>query len=331
MKNFVLAAIIIASVFAGCKNDLDVTADYKEITVVYGLLNQRDTAHYIKINKAYLGEGSAFVMAGVADSINYQAADLDVKLEEYNANGVLTNSFTLSRTVNEIAKDTGLFATDANVLYKLKQRLDSTRSYKLIVNNNKTGNTITSQTNLIKTLTIQSPALNSTINLIPINNLPFTVKFKSEKYAQVYSLTIRFNYFDDVNGVLTSRFVDWRFPNVKSSNANGGEDVLIPLDGDGLFRVLQDELEPPPVGTVRRSGKLQFMFYAGGEELSTYLDVNGPSNTLQQEKPEYTNIVNGLGIFSSRLNINRNNITMAPQSLDSLLNGRFTDDLGFVN
>ncbi len=330
MKNFVLAAII-ASVFVGCKNDLDVTADYKEITLVYGLLNQRDTAHYIKINKAYLGEGNAFKMAEVSDSINYQAADLDVKLEEYNANGLLTNTFPLFRTVNEIAKDTGLFANDANVLYKLKTKLDSTRSYKLIINNNKTGNTITAQTNLIKGLTIQSPALNSTINLIPITNLPFTVKFKSEKYAQVYSLTIRFNYKDDVSGTLTDHFVDWKFPNVKSNTANGGEDVLIPLDGEGLYRLIADQVPLPPIGTIRHSGKLEFKFYAGGEQLSTYLDVNGPSNTLQQEKPEYTNITNGLGIFSSRYNVTRGNITLSPQSLDSLINGRFTQDLGFVN
>lgn len=331
MKNFVLAAIIIASVFVGCKNDLDVTADYKEITVVYGLLNQRDTAHYIKINKAYLGEGNAFLMAEVSDSVNYKAADLDVKLEEYNANGVLTNTFPLYRTVNEIAKDTGLFANDANILYKLKHHLDSTRNYKLIINNNKTGNTITSQTNLIKGLTIQSPSLNSTINLIPVNNFPFTVKFKSEKYAQVYSLSIRFNYNDDASGVITNHFVDWKFPNVKSNTANGGEDVLIPLDGEGLYRLIADQVPPAPAGTVRHSGKLEFTFYAGGEQLSIYLDVNGVSNTLQQEKPEYTNINNGLGIFSSRYNTTRGNITLSPQSLDSLINGRFTGELGFVN
>ena len=35
---------------------------------------------YIKINKAYLGEGDALQMASVADSINYNPADLEVKI-----------------------------------------------------------------------------------------------------------------------------------------------------------------------------------------------------------------------------------------------------------
>lgn len=329
MKKMILAALCFAA-FAGCKNDLDVTADYKDITIVYGLLNQNDTAHYIKINKAYLGEGNALLMAAEADSVNYQAADLDVKLEEYNGS-VKTNTFVLERTINEIQKDTGLFSTDANVLYKLRTTLNPDRSYKLIIENNKTGNTISANTSLIKDINIQNPIANSTINLIPANNFNFTARVKSAKNAMVYSLVIRFNYFDDTNGTLVQRSVDWPFANVKSNNANGGEDVLFPVDGDGLFRLLDATLQPAPAGTVRRSGKLEFTFYAGGEELSTYLDVNGPSNTLQQEKPEYTNITNGLGIFSCRYNVTRGNITLAPQSLDSLLNGRFTSDLGFVN
>lgn len=328
MKKIILAALC-AAALVGCKNDLDVTADYKDITLVFGLLNQNDTAHYIKINKAYLGEGNAFMMAEVADSVNYQAADLDVVIEEYG-NGILTNTFVLERTVNEIQKDTGLFAADANILYKLRATLNPQRKYKLVIANHKTNDTITAETDLIAGLTIQNPAINSTINVIPVNSFPFTVKFKSAAHAMVYSLSIRFNYYDDNGSTLVQHYVDWNFPNVKSTNANGGEDVLIPIDGDGLFRRLDEQLQAPPVGTVRRSGKLEFTFYAGGEQLSTYLDVNGPSGTLQQEKPEYTNVTNGLGIFSSRFNVTRGNITLAPQSIDSLINGRFTYDLGFV-
>jgi hypothetical protein len=35
-------------------------------------------------------------------------------------------------------------------------------------------------------------------------------------------------------------------------------------------------------------------------ELSTFLEVHEPSSSLVQEKPEYSNIENGIGIFSAR-------------------------------
>lgn len=330
MKKYVLAAMAAVALLAGCKNDFDVMADYQDITVVYGLLNQNDTAHYIKINKAYLGEGNAFLMADVADSVNYQAADISARLEEYN-NSTLTNTFPLTRTVNEIAKDTGLFASDANILYKTTATLNPQRTYKLVIDNNKTGKTISAITPMIDNLNVSNPQNNQQVNIIG-NNFPFTVKFKSAKNALVYSLNIRF-YYNEVNTVtseVVTKSIDWPFTNVKSSNANGGEDILISLPADGFYQLLGANLGAPGANIERRTNRLEFIFYAGGEDLSTYLDVNGPSNTLQQEKPEYTNIVGGLGIFSCRYSTSRTNITLAPQALDSLINGRFTNQLGFT-
>lgn len=331
MKKYVLAAMAAVALLAGCKNDFDVMADYQDITVVYGLLNQNDTAHYIKINKAYLGEGNAFLMADVADSVNYQVTDISARLEEYN-NSTLTNTFPLTRTVNEIAKDTGLFASDANILYKTTATLNPQRTYKLVIDNNKTGKTITANTPMIDNLNVTNPQNNQLVNIVGNNNAQYTASFKSAKNALVYSMLIRFFYSDynTATNDSTVHSLDLTFPNLKSSNANGGETLLIPVNPDALFQLLAANLGAPGINIERHTNGMRFIFYAGGEDLSTYLDVNGPSNTLQQEKPEYTNINGGLGIFSCRYNKTVQNITLSPQSLDSLLNGRFTDQLGFT-
>src|SRR6187200_3718731 len=77
-----------------CSTDFDTIADYKEITVVYGLLNPYDSNEVlIRVNKAYLGEGNALIMAQQQDSINYAHA-LDVTLEKIT-NGVVTATYTL--------------------------------------------------------------------------------------------------------------------------------------------------------------------------------------------------------------------------------------------
>ena len=51
-----------------CEEDFDITASYKDVTVVYGLLDLGDDTTYLRINKAFLGDGNALLMAQVEDS-----------------------------------------------------------------------------------------------------------------------------------------------------------------------------------------------------------------------------------------------------------------------
>ena len=50
----------------------------------------------------------------------------------------------------------------------------------------------------------------------------------------------------------------------------------------------------------RELGNIDLEFVIAGTELNVYMEVSEPSNTVNQNKPSYTNIENGLGIFSSR-------------------------------
>src|ERR1700722_992454 len=86
MKNFISYCFIIL-LFIACNNKLNIDAPYKDITVVYGLLDQNDSAHYIRINKAFLGIGNALTMAQQYDSINYPTGTLTVILKDFDVNG----------------------------------------------------------------------------------------------------------------------------------------------------------------------------------------------------------------------------------------------------
>ena len=80
MKNLPIFLLVFSMVFMACETDFDVNANWKEVTVVYGLLDQSEQEQYIKINKAYLGEGDALQLATIADSVNYDPSDLEVKI-----------------------------------------------------------------------------------------------------------------------------------------------------------------------------------------------------------------------------------------------------------
>ncbi|MFN3874859.1 MAG: hypothetical protein ACK4L7_02980, partial [Flavobacteriales bacterium] len=67
MNHRLPAALMALSLLGACSTELDVNEPYKDISIVYGLLNQRDSLHFVKINKAFLGEGNALDMARVRD------------------------------------------------------------------------------------------------------------------------------------------------------------------------------------------------------------------------------------------------------------------------
>src|SRR5204862_7713213 len=87
---FILVSCILTGfLFDSCSTDFSVEAPYKETMVIYGLLNpdtMNGKVQYIRISKAYLGEGNALIMAQERDSVNY-ADILDVNLERIDANG----------------------------------------------------------------------------------------------------------------------------------------------------------------------------------------------------------------------------------------------------
>ena len=119
MKKIAIFLLLISTLFMACETDFEVNADWKEVMVVYGLLDQSQPKQYIKINKAYLGEGNALQMASVADSSNYNPADLEVKIIKVKdgpfESVIRLDSVYLDTTL--IVKDDGLFSTEKNIIY----------------------------------------------------------------------------------------------------------------------------------------------------------------------------------------------------------------------
>jgi hypothetical protein len=67
------------------------------------------------------------------------------------------------------------------------------------------------------------------------------------------------------------------------------------------------------------AGLVDYVVSAAGVEYNTYLNVNEPSTSLVQDRPEYTNIENGFGLLSSRYQKTRT-IEMNPITEQNLMN-----------
>ena len=75
MKKIHLALIAIIGLVSlqSCKDDIEITGEFIETAVVYGLLDQSDSLHYVKITRAFIGPGNAYDIAQIPDS-NYFAS-----------------------------------------------------------------------------------------------------------------------------------------------------------------------------------------------------------------------------------------------------------------
>ena len=161
MKKITFLFLLSSILFSSCETDFTVNADWKEVTVVYGLLDQSQEKQYIRINKAFLGNENAYVMASVADSINYNPNNLEVKIEKLSASGNVLATKILTDTI--MFKEDGLFSVEENIIYVFDTDnfLNEEKEYKLTITNLVSGNIISSQTKLIHNLSLMSAFNNS--------------------------------------------------------------------------------------------------------------------------------------------------------------------------
>ena len=144
MNRLLYTLILLASVMLfSCETDIDVNAPYEDITVVYGVVNPADSNHYIKINKAFLGDVNALDLAADANNFNYTADEIEITVEEVNNSNVIktfsTGAGTVVRTVNEIPKDAGVFDNTDNVLYKfVEPNINIANDYRIKIVNKET-------------------------------------------------------------------------------------------------------------------------------------------------------------------------------------------------
>lgn len=336
MKRMILLflnAILLSTLLSSCETDFDVSADWKDITIVYGLLNQDDSVHYLKINKAFLGNGNALEYAQIADSSSY-FDNLEVFITEVGKNGATrVLNFDTAHIAN---KDDGIFYSPYQVVYKSKFNLEENGSqYNLMVRNKITGKEVTSSTRLVKDFSITTPRPGqSSIDFISENNQ--YIKWQSAEDGKRYDLFIRFWFTEVLNTYdTTQRYIDWDLGTTKSKTLTGGEDMSFVYLPQSFYTACKTFIPYKDAGkeaevTSRLTNRVQFKIAVSGDAFNTYLDVNGSSSGVVQDRPEFTNIENGLGLFSCRY-IKSNSIAVGAQTEARLIaidNLKFVDKLG---
>jgi len=330
-----------------CSTDFDINAEYKDITIVYCLLNQKDSIHYARINKAFLGEGNALILAQDPQNSLYPYEDIEVTVEEW-LNNTLQTTFYLD-TVTIHNKVPGVFNSPSQLLYYFTAQLNENATYKIIVRNNKLGKIVEGETKIVGDFKLEKPYMPPVPPPPQVYNHPFIsfigtspigLEWLSAKNGKRYQVEMRYYYreTDVITSSVDTISILWQLGTVKSSDTDGNKLMKIEINKEGFFIMLKDNIPFNPQ-VKRKSLYLDFIFSVAGEEFNTYMEVNEPSSSLIQEKPVYTNISNGIGLFNTRFikdqlsNADKRpmRFQLNPQSITELMTGQHTNQLGFIN
>jgi len=335
---FILLSCSLLTGAISCSEDFQVTAPYKDITFIYGFLDMRDTAHYIRIQKAFLDENkSAIDMAKEADSNFYNS--LEVRIKELSGTNVVWSDLLTRVDMNQegYPKDSGVFFSTPNYAYKFKRPLNANYKYRLVVSNLATGDVDSSEISIIDTADMEISEIYSTGYKIrfdrtsPSNLAKFQIVAKAGPDARYLESMLRFHWTEkNLNdGSSTDKSANFRFATepVEKVNAQQSLDV----QNTSIYAFLRDAIKPAPAGVERYLDSVDLFVYAGGVDYYNYIATSliQAGITADQAKPTFTNILGDdvYGMFSTRTIKFRLNIPIDSTTLDSIQANPLTSPL----
>lgn len=346
MPRPVLAFALIV-LLSACSTELDINAPYKNITVVEGLLNMRDSLQFIKINKGFLGEGDALVYAQIPDSNEWAPEAIEYARVVRRLNGNTVATYDL--------RDTTIANRDPGTFYGPEQRLyyfHDPQPYSLLIGGVQTrvfldqnseyslemkvkGEEFGATTNIVNDFSFvganQNP--NVVVELMSGSNygeyfLGWTSNTDGKRYVAEY----RFNYKEVRNGVEGElKTITSRLGTVVRTPGVVNESMSVSMAGRSFFENIAASI-PADAGVERRIFLgLEFIVSVANEEFHTFLTLGEPVTGIIEDRPAYSNVNNGYGIFASRYVKKISGKRLGPLALAELADGDITGPLRFCS
>lgn len=315
LKN-ILFFVTIGCIGVGCNTDFELNAPYQPIPIIYGLLDQSADTQFVKINKSFLGDGNNVNYAGINDSVLFNTVSASVVELQ---NNVPINTYNLQELWVDNLED-GLFYEDSQKVYFFipTAPLNDQSTYQLNIETDEVGQPITAETNLIDGAGLSfdflfglSLGLNG-LQLADVdlgtNNVYYDpqVRWVTSKNGKRYELLMKFNYNEVKTTSSEIKSIYWKLSSQTSISTDGQEDMFKKISGEAFFEMIYaalDGYEDEPDVVKREIRGVEFIVSAGNEDLNTYIEVNEPATGVVTERPSFTNINGGIGLFGSKYQV----------------------------
>ena len=349
-----LPVLAVAAAFVGCKEDVELNAPYRSDTVIYGILDPVQDTQWVRINRTWLGDGNNLDAATIRDSSEYADGTFNGTVNAWKS-GNLQEAYTLESMTRQDKDDDGIFFGPEYTAYYFVagEELDDESVYELQLEfpdklvraeTNIIGTTPGSVTQPPQGIYYQMGFANVNGSLTLYND--FTAKWAPDDNASRYEVSFNIyvneiTYTDETWSTVESeklKVLDWFIGTETGFSDNGN--ITREVNGEQFFRFLEARLEANPL--IRREigvwdeenqqvHAIDFVLTVANDELDTYIEVNSPVTGVIQERPQYSNVSNGIGIFASRRQIIVPNLGLSAGSYTALFDGEITAPLNFCS
>tara|TARA_Y100000766_G_scaffold278915_1_gene286361 strand:+ start:112 stop:1251 length:1140 start_codon:yes stop_codon:yes gene_type:complete len=318
-KKIAIPFFSISLIFSSCSTDFELNAPYETIPVVYGLLDQSKDTQFVKINRSFLGYGNNVDYAAINDCTHFE--NVVAVLEEYNEFGNLIDHDTLKELMVGNLQP-GIFYEDSQKIYYLETNIDSLKeenTYHLKVSVPDKELNFDAETDLIKGSWLNfkfqtilylagSGFKVADVNLATTEDgyLEQTLRWTTAERGKRYELMLRLHYTEVYNDLSEQeKYLEWNLGRQISVSSSGGEEMFKDVSGGSFFNFVENQLqnyenEDQVMKRVLGMDAVEIILTAGNEDLNTYMQVNEPVTGIVTERPIFTNVNNGIGIFASK-------------------------------
>lgn len=333
----IFSLLALALILASCDNEIDINAEYQDLTIIYGMLDPDADTNYVRIQRGYLGDAAASASFNASDSLYYDSADIDVVIREYNPGE--NNALREAPLVYDDSKnlEPGTFTAEGFHLYRLPADFNISRNkeYEVIVYRLKDGTRASARTGIVGTIDLNQPReplnqrfYDGRIEFDVEQNLNGSNPQATLKMA-AYQVVLYFHYKEVNLNTKTEVFKteEIRLPLEESTF----DEQNLLFSGNQLNAALAGRIEADPSKRILRFFQgLDLRIIGASEELMTYIDLSRPSTGVNQNRPQYQQVVNGTGILSSRTEVFRDAILLQNSLYDRLVVSNLTCDLNFA-
>jgi len=340
MKKIFLFIAVVASaiIYPSCSNDIDLTSEWKDIPIVYGLISRSDSANYIRVEKAFIDNDiSALELAQNPDSLYYD--NISVQLRSLNPNSPVTYDLVrVDGNLEGFVREEGIFADAPNYLYKLALpvgELVGAQEYELVLNRGDNSELVTATALMVDDVEIRDPSNNPT-TADAVNWVQYGLKvgWRGSNGAQIFDVTLFLHIEEkDQANPANDRIVtlEWKIEdNLPAVYVNNQVRMDTRLNKIDLFQYLSNRLETNPM-VARKFLSFDVLVTGGGEALNDYISAGNANTgiTSTQVIPTYSNLSEGYGIFSSKNSTFHEGYVVNGSTIDSIQNNSLTQDLNF--
>jgi len=334
--NHLIFTVCVLCFFISCKK-FELDAPYKEVTVVYGVLDANLDTNYVKIYKGFQGGN---LHAQNPDSIYYYDK-IRVVLKEYDLDNIRTSrpDILLSYT-HDFPRDAGEFYYDKErIIYFTDEPLNKNNQYKIVVTNKATRKIMAEgMTRMVGDFGIAN--LSTYFILYGEYN---SVTFTRAPHAHSYEIHVNFLYFEVdksskkvVKQGKVKKNITPQLEEEFTANVHGLFKRFLNTLLDNIAGQLDvDNTVDRFVGFPGSNGVcIEIEAWAAEKSFIKFLLSNQPSSSFIQVQNRYTNLSAEddalvFGFLSSRTKAPIERLGIDTRSEDSIVRGSKTRHLGF--